>query len=154
MIIMHPPGAWHVEPKLTGLVQGASNNGGDDLTGDGLHHKPLLESIGGPVLIAPPSTPVSDKGGLYFAIATSEHHPGTRLAEYNQDQTNTMHEIGTTDLCQGDVSGDAEDRHLTTSSIIDLDGPIDEGLRPSRESFQVWIEDSIKIVKPVHRENF
>jgi hypothetical protein len=151
MITMHPTGAWHIRPKLTGLVQGSSNNGGEDLTSAGIHHKPSLECIRGPVRIAPP--PVSDKGGLYFATVTSEHHPGTRLAEYDQDATNTMHGTQISDSRQGVVSGDTEDRPSTTSSIIDLDGLIDEGPRPPSDSFQVWIAHSTKIM-PEHREKF
>lgn len=86
-------------------------------------------NIGG--IIAPPSTPVSDNERSYF---TPEHHPSPRLTGYDQEQTNTMHEIQITDPRQGSVSGNAEARSSTTSSIIDLDGFIDEVLRPPRDS--------------------
>ncbi|TQB76435.1 hypothetical protein MPDQ_007842 [Monascus purpureus] len=95
----------------------------------------------------PPAMKVSEE-------VISEHHPGTRLAEYDQDQTDTIRETQPTDSRHEAISGDTEDRPSTTSSIIDLDGLIDESPQPPRDSFQVWIAHSTKIMQPKHREKF
>ncbi|PKX91405.1 uncharacterized protein P174DRAFT_374918 [Aspergillus novofumigatus IBT 16806] len=87
-----------------------------------------------PAYMSPPAMKVSDK-------------------EYDQDQTDTMHETQITDSRQEVVSGDTEESPSTTSSIIDLDGLIDESPRPPRDSFQVWIAHSTKIMQPELREN-
>jgi hypothetical protein len=100
-------------------------NNGERLTSDEFLHKLSFESIRGPVLIAPPSTPVLDKRVSYFAAVTMEH-PGTLLAEYDCEKTSVMHKLEINDLPQEDPSGDGEARPSTASSVIDLNGLPDE----------------------------
>jgi hypothetical protein len=126
-------------------------NNGERLTSDEFLHKLSYESIRGPVLIAPPSTPVLDKRVSYFA-AVSMEHPGTRLAEYDCEKTSVMHELEINDLPQEDPRGDGEARPSTASSVIDLDGLPDERPWRHRESFQDWVASTVNIVHTTYRE--
>jgi hypothetical protein len=108
-----------------------------------------IPSVNLAVVIAPPSTP--DKS--YFAAVTIEHRPGTRLAEYDREQTSVMHELEINNPRQEDLSGDSEARPSTASSVIDLNGLPDVRPWQPRDSFQTWIASTVNIAHPhIRRE--
>jgi hypothetical protein len=121
-------------------------NNGERLTSDEFIHKLSHESIREPVLIAPPSTPVQDKRVSCFAAVTIERHPGTRLADYDRGQ------LEINDSRQENLSGDAEARPSTASSVIDLNGLSDERPWQPRDSFQKWVASTVNIARPTHGE--
>jgi hypothetical protein len=123
-------------------------NNGERLTSDESLNKPSREHIRETVLIAPPSTPVLDKRVSYFATVTIEHHPGTRLAEYDREQTSVMNELEINNSRQEDPSGDAEARPSSASSVIDLNGLLGERSWQTRDPFQNWVASTVNIAHP------
>jgi hypothetical protein len=79
-------------------------------------------------------------------------HPGTRLAEYDREQTSVMHELEIDDSRQEGPSGDGEARPSTASSVIDLNGLADERPWQPRDSFQNWVASTVNIAHPTYGE--